>query len=63
MIHNTENIISISRETHIKITAYYNSIDSRLSTVMRVRDYLATKSFIEQYEYGLKVLRDYGVIQ
>ena len=63
MIHNTENIISISRETHIKISAYYNSIDEYLCPTMRVRDYLATKSFIEQYEYGLKVLRNYGVIQ
>jgi len=30
---------------------------------MRVRDYLAGKSFEEQYEFGLKVLRDFGVIQ
>ena len=63
MIHNTENVISVPHDIHVKISAYYNSIDTQYSLTMRVRDYLATKSFAEQYEFGLKILRDFGVIQ
>ena len=40
-----------------------NSIDYKYSSIMRVCDYLATMSFAEQYEFGLKILRDFGVIQ
>ena len=63
MIHNTENVISVPHDIHVKISAYYSSIDYKYSSIMRVRDYLATMSFAEQYEFGLKVLRDFGVIQ
>ena len=63
MIHNTENVISVPRDIHVKISAYYSSIDRSLCPSMRVRDYLATMSFAEQYEFGLKILRDFGVIQ
>ena len=63
MIHNTKNVISVPHDIHVKISAYYSSIDIRLCPGMRVRDYLATMSFAEQYEFGLKILRDFGVIQ
>ena len=62
-IHNTNNLIPVQNDVHAKISGYYSSIDKYVSSTMRVRDYLAGKSFEYQYEFGLKVLREFGVIQ
>ncbi len=62
-IHNTSNIISVDHATHMKISGYYNSTTQYFTNGQRVRDWLAGKSFQYQYEFGLKVLRDYGVIK
>ncbi len=56
-IHNINNIISIPKEIHQKITGYYNSIDSTLSETMRVRDWLAGQSYDVQYKFGMEVLK------
>lgn len=42
----------------MKVTAHYNSRWS--NTSMRVRDYVNTLSFEEQYKYGIQVLKDFG---
>ena len=59
-IHNTNNIINIPKEIHTKISAHYSRIYD-YTDGLRLRDWLANKSFQEQYEWGLKVLRLYGV--
>ena len=61
-IHNTNNIISVAKEIHQKISAHYSSIQD-FTNGMRVRDWLAGQSYQTQYEYGLKILCDLGVIK
>ena len=56
MIQNTNNIISISKTTHRAISGYYSSIQP-FTNGMVVRDWLATQSFSEQYEFGLNVIK------
>ena len=60
-VHNTNNVVKISKDVHKLISAYYSSIDPQLSSTQRVRDWLAGQSFDFQYEFGLNILRQYGV--
>ncbi|NMA65477.1 MAG: hypothetical protein GX957_04445, partial [Clostridiaceae bacterium] len=62
-IHNTNNVIAVVSTTHAKISGYYNSIDPRLSDTMRVRDWLAGQSFETQSQFGMDVLKRFGVIK
>ena len=62
MINNTTNIISVDIATHARISAYYNSIQGFTNGV-RVRDWLAGQSFQAQYDFGIKVLMDYGTLK
>lgn len=58
-IQNVNNVINISKEVHRKISAYYNnSIDPSISSTMRVRDWLAGKSF--EFQFGLEILKRFG---
>ena len=57
-LHNVDNLVRIDRATHNKINAHYSS--NLPGTQTRVRDVLSPKSFDEQYEYGLNVLREHG---
>lgn len=65
LINSTGNIISVSKEIHEKISAFYSSVPKDKSFVntggMVFRDWLNGKSFQQQYEWGLKVLRYFGV--
>ncbi|MBQ0736473.1 hypothetical protein [Aquimarina celericrescens] len=61
-IHNTKNIIDIptgSGSLHQKVTSYYQSKPA-FTNGKTVREWLSDKSFQEQYEFGLQVLRDNG---
>ena len=60
---NTSNIIAIDKETHAKISGYYNTKSFEFTEGLNVRDWLAGKSYEYQYEFGLEVLRQYGVIE
>lgn len=60
-IHNTSNIIAIDKATHRKITGHYNSKPDNLGG-KSVREWLSTKSYEEQYAYGIDRLREFGVI-
>ncbi len=62
MIHNTSNVISVDAATHAKITGYYNS-KLEFTNGLTVRDWLAGQSYDFQYEFGLNVLRAFGVIR
>ena len=59
-IQNVNNVINISKEVHRKISAYYSSIDPSISSTMRVRDWLAGKSYEFQFQFGLQVLKRFG---
>ncbi|WP_298545378.1 hypothetical protein [uncultured Aquimarina sp.] len=61
-IHNTKNIIDIPNgagELHRRVTGYYNSI-TPFTNGKTVREWLSTQSFQEQYDFGIKVLRELG---
>jgi len=64
-IHNTNNVILVrsgAGSPHAQITGHFNSIQQNTNG-MRVRDWLANQSFNEQYQYGLQILREFGVIR
>ena len=63
MIHNTDNIISVDAATHAKITGYYSSTQYRFTNGLSIRDWLTGQSFETQYEFGIKTLKDFGVIE
>ncbi len=63
-IHNTKNIVDIpgivSGSLHRRITGYYNSIDSKIHTTKRVREAIKDWSFQEQYDFGIRKLKEFG---
>jgi hypothetical protein len=61
-IHNIRNLIPVPRQVHEQISAYYSSIREFTGNLI-VRDWLKTQSFEAQYEFGLGVLRMFGVIK
>jgi len=64
-VNNVKNVISIptgSGTVHSKISAHYSSKFPDLTGDLTVRDWLATKSFDEQFEYGKELLEQYGEV-
>ena len=62
MIHNTNNLIRIpggKGSIHARISGHYSSKPRDLNG-LTVRQWLSTKSFEEQYEYGIKMLKAFG---
>ncbi|WP_347487982.1 RHS repeat-associated core domain-containing protein [Desulfoscipio sp. XC116] len=59
-IHNTNNLIAVDKATHAKISGYYSS-KPEFAHGKTVRDWLAGKSYEEQYKFGLDVLNRFGV--
>lgn len=60
-IHNTNNLIKLPHgkgSIHAKISGYYSS--NYRNTGMRVRDYVKTLSYEEQYKFGIETLKQYG---
>jgi hypothetical protein len=56
-IHNTTNVVPISREANQAIANYYSSIPaSGFTRGITVRDWLGTQSFSKQREFGLDIL-------
>jgi hypothetical protein len=60
-IHNTDNLIIVEEEIHWQISGLYSS-KRAYSQGMTVRQWLSTQSFEAQRAFGLKTLRDFGVI-
>ena len=63
-LHITNNLIILPNGKgliHAKVSGYYNSLIP--GTNMRVRDYVKTLSYDEQYKYGIDVLKRFGWIQ
>jgi RHS repeat-associated protein len=63
-IHNVNNVVKISSKLNQDINTFYSSKHATdfVNTGGKIfRDWLNTQSFQQQYEWGLKVLRFYGV--
>jgi hypothetical protein len=61
-IHNTKNIIEIPTgkgTLHQKLTSHYQS-KPLFTNGKTVREWLSDKSFQEQYDYGIKMLKEFG---
>jgi hypothetical protein len=61
-INNVDNALAVDKATHRKISGYYSSIDT-MTGGKRVRDWLAGQSFEFQYDFGIDILKRYGVIE
>ena len=62
MIQNKQNVIDLNDaagEVHRQITGFYNSKPSYLSG-QKVRDYVSSMSFGDQFEFGMNQIKDYG---
>jgi hypothetical protein len=60
-LQSTKNIIPLPGPIHDLVSAHYSSeYDDSGKTV---RDWLSGQSFDEQYKYGLKALRDLGIVK
>jgi RHS repeat-associated protein len=59
-IHNTQNVIALDVGVHRQISAYYSRIQPFTGGQI-VRNWLSTQSFEAQREFGVRVLRDFGV--
>jgi len=62
-INNTSNITSVDHATHMQISGYYNTKGLDFTNGLSVRDWLAGQSYEYQYNFGLNVLRQFGVIK
>ena len=60
-LHSTENIIPLPGPIHDLVSAKYSKEYDEAG--ITVRQWLQTQSFDEQYKYGLKVLRDVGILK
>ncbi|RYZ42732.1 MAG: hypothetical protein EOO71_06735 [Myxococcaceae bacterium] len=58
-LHNRENIIPLDKSLHSRISGYYSSIQP-FTRGKTGRDWLRPQSFVEQREFGLKMMRDLG---
>lgn len=51
-IYTTKNTVSLSKEMHTQLNAYYSSIQ-QFTNGKTVREWLSGRSFEEQYKFGL----------
>ncbi|MCC3407375.1 MAG: hypothetical protein JGK17_17630 [Microcoleus sp. PH2017_10_PVI_O_A] len=64
-IHNTGNLIRLEHgagSIHQEITNLYNSVQPELTgtNTLTVRAWIGTKSFAEQQDFGITVIRAFG---
>lgn len=57
-IHNTDNIIALPTSLHRKISGFYSSKQWWTNGV-RVRDWLTTQDYEEQYNFVIKTIKDF----
>ena len=63
-VQNISNIIRIEQTVHSQISRFYSSIPAgNVTNGLTVRNYLTGLSFQEQYQYGLEILRKFGVLE
>ncbi len=62
-IHNINNLIKLPHgkgKVHNQISGYYSSTQD-FTGGLKVRDWLAKQSYQEQHDFGIKILKKYGV--
>ena len=57
-IHSLDNIVAIPREVHERLTSFYSS-EKPISEPDIVRVWLRSRTFEEQYEFGMNLIRQY----
>ncbi|HEY9061486.1 MAG TPA: hypothetical protein VIO64_13410 [Pseudobacteroides sp.] len=63
-VNNLNNVVSLPSgggSIHAQISGYYSSIQD-FTGGLRVRDWLAGKSFDEQFKFGIEYLKRFGNI-
>lgn len=60
-LHNTENVKAIDAKVHDRISAYYSS-KQEITDNMVVREWLRTKPYEVQRDFGLMIMKDFGAI-
>jgi YD repeat-containing protein len=61
-IHNTANLIKVEHGAgtlHAKVSGYYSSIQP-FSNGQTVRQWLSSQTYKQQYDFGIKILKQYG---
>jgi hypothetical protein len=59
-IQNTNNLIAVDSATYAKISGYYSSKQA-VTGGKTVRHWLVSQGYETQYQFGLDVLKRYGV--
>jgi hypothetical protein len=57
MIHSTDNIVSLPVELHRRVSAHM-SRKTKQSGVLTVRDWIKSRSFADQYRFGLDLIEE-----
>jgi RHS repeat-associated protein len=60
-IHNLANLVRVPYDVHIRISAYYSSIQD-FTNGLTVRAWLANQSYVQQWEFGADVARRFGAV-
>ncbi|MDH5640332.1 MAG: hypothetical protein OEY28_03485 [Nitrospira sp.] len=60
-LHSTDNVIVLDASTHRAISGFYSSVRD-FTRGLTVRQWLNTQSFEAQWTYGVKLLRDFGIV-
>ena len=57
-IHNTDNVIAIPAQLNADLNAFYSSKNPAItgSAKLTVREWISTKSLVEQYKFGRDAL-------
>ena len=58
-LHCTDNLIALPRPVHQRVSAHYSTKPS-WSKPRTVRAVVSERSWDEQYDYGVRLLREYG---
>ena len=61
MVNNPDNVVSIPREIHRKITGLYNTKTYPFTNGLSVREWLAGQPYKDQYEFGISILKEFGL--
>ena len=61
VIQNTDNLIAVDKVTHAKISGYYNTKSFDFTGGLSVRNWLAGQSYETQWNFGMNVLKQFGV--
>ncbi len=60
-IHNRENMVAVEKSVHQAVSGIYSSKDP-IAQGMTVREWLSSQSWEAQYNFGISILEDFGVI-